>query len=99
VTGFKVINGFLHTRFEKNPYGKGWVFKLKLGKGGGYRWLDFPGHSNSIHAPKWRRISITGRTLTIATNQKAIGWRGQKIAFKLSLRKNGNSTFCPAWWS
>lgn len=90
------------TRLARNPYGKGFVFTLQLRKGAGYRAFDLPGHSMNVAHRFRRHLYIPGVTFTVATNQRPSGWQGRDRKNRrlvVSLRKNGNAWFCPAWWS
>lgn len=84
-------------RYTSNPHGEGFTLMVQMGKGAGYRFLDFPGYQMSIHAPWYRHLSISGRTFTFGRNYRNMTTR-KRIPTHVSFRKGGGDKACPAWW-
>ena len=104
-----INHGSSHIRFERNDraewpghpdYAKGWRLTIKLGPGSGQRWIDLPGHSMNINDGwRCRKLYISGRTLTIATNQRHMSTRKTRKLWVTGLTKKCNLPYIPAWWS
>lgn len=84
---------------DRNPYGKGWMLRVQIGPGAGYRWIDFPGYSMSKYAPWYRNLHISGRTLRLGRNVKGHRptlWR-RAWGFHW-FTKQANQDLFPGWW-
>jgi hypothetical protein len=92
---------------SRNPHGKGWQLKIHFGCCAGYRALDFPWHSQSIHSPGWQTKPwlsyIPGYTFTLTRSAKVYNTRTlvpRRRPWWISFTSNGNSRLVvPGWWS
>lgn len=97
---------------SRNPHGKGFNFRISLRKGAGYMAFYLPGLSRNVAHRFRKHLYIPGVTFEVATNQKSMNpdgrvWHNRTATWKnipkrkrlhISLRKNGNPNYCPAWW-
>ena len=98
----------IRVQFTRNPYGKGWDFRIHFGCCAGYRAYDFPWHTQSIHDPWWtgrRWVSyIPGYTFRLIRNAKVYHKDGNHLgstrrAWWVQFTSNGNARLAvPGWW-
>lgn len=75
---------------------RSWMFYLQFGPGAGYRWVDLPGHSNSIYDGwRCRWLTISGRTAHFGRNIKTR--KGIVRWFATLPTSNANLSAYPQW--